>query len=403
VRDARNGITKRRLDLQAALKGASVKDNVPPTGSVVINGNQAATTSRDVTLSVTGTDANGVDSMCISNAGTCTAFETFASSKTWQLTAGDGVKTVRVALKDAAGNQGVVTDTIRLDTSGPVGGTLKATPQSGAIALTWTAATDAGSGVGSYRVAVAQNAAPASCDSGSLIYNGNAKSFMHTGLVNGTLYAYRLCPADMAGNIGAGTVTSTRPAPEFLAPTGTVKINGGTTVTRSEGVTLNLSANDPSGVTRMCVSNTNTSCTSWETYSATKAWALGSSKGSNSVFVWYEDTFGNRSKSPVTATILVDVTPPTGISITATGGPTRVNLTWAAASDASGIGSYTLVFVPGTSAPATCSEGTKLYEGLQRAYTHTNLTTSASYSYRLCATDKAGNLSLGAVRTTLAR
>jgi hypothetical protein len=401
--DARNGITKRRLDLQAALKGASVKDSVAPTGSVVINANQASTSSRDVTLTLTGSDANGVDSMCISNAGTCTAFESFSGSKAWQLTTGDGVKTVRVALKDAAGNQGVVTDTIRLDTTAPTGGELKATAKDQALELSWTAATDAGSGIGSYRLVVAQSAAPASCNEGSLIYNGNARSFTHTALTNGTLYAYRLCPTDAAGNAGAGSTISARPAPELVPPTGRVAINGGTTVTRVEGVTLNMDASDASGVTQMCVSNVDTSCTSWEPYSQSKAWSLASSKGKASVFVWFEDAFGNRSKTPVSVTIIVDTQPPAAVTLTATGDRSRVNLSWPAASDSSGIASYSLVFAAGTLAPSQCSGGTKLYEGLLRSYTHTNLTTSASYSYRLCATDKAGNVSAGAVRSVVAR
>lgn len=403
VRDARNGITKRRLDLQAAIKGGSANDNVSPTGSVVINGNQATTTSRDVTLSITGNDANGVDSMCVSNAGTCAAFETFATSKTWQLTAGDGVKTVRIALKDAAGNQAIVTDTIRLDTTGPAGGTLKATAQNGAIALSWTAATDAGSGVSGYRLVVAQGNTPANCSAGSLIYNGSARSFTHTGLTNGTLYGYRVCPADLAGNVGVGSTASARPAPELQPPTGSLKINGGTTVTRSENVTLSFNATDPSGVTRMCISNSRTSCSAWESFSASKAWSLATVNGSTTVFAWYEDSFGNRTVSPVSATILVDTSPPANISIRVSGGTARVSVTWNAAQDVSGMSHYTLLFAPGTTPPSDCSQGTKLYEGLLRSYTHLNLTAGAAYSYRLCGTDRAGNVSRGAVATALAR
>jgi hypothetical protein len=403
VRDTRNGITKRRLDVQAAIKGANVKDNSAPTGSVVVNGNQATTTSRDVTLSITGNDANGVDTMCISNAGTCTTFEAFATSKTWQLPTGDGLKTVRVALKDAAGNQGVVTDTIRLDTTGPTGGTLRATAQNSAVALTWSGATDAGSGVSGYRLVVAQGNTPANCNEGSLIYNGNARSFTHTGLTNGTLYGYRVCPTDMAGNVSAGSVTSTRPAPELQPPTGSLKINGGTTVTQHEYVTLSFTATDVSGVARMCVSNTKASCSNWENFSQSKPWSLATLNGSTAVFVWFEDTFGNRTVNPSSANILVDTAPPPNVAIRVSGGPARVNVLWPAATDASGIALYTLLFAPGTTPPAGCSDGTKLYEGLQRSYTHLNLTQGSPYSYRLCATDKAGNLSTGAVATALAR
>ena len=403
IRDARNGITKRRLDLQAALRGPNVRDNTPPTGTVLINSNQATTTSRDVTLSITGNDANGVDSMCVSNAGTCSTFEPFATSKVWQLSAGDGLKTVRVAIKDSAGNQSVVTDTIRLDTTAPTGSTLRASAQNRAAALSWSTATDAGSGVSGYRLVVAEGSPPANCTEGSLIYNGNARSFTHTGLTNGTLYGYRVCPADTAGNVGAGTVASTRPAPELKPPTGSLKINGGTSFTRSEDVTLSLNATDASGVARMCISNSKTSCTSWESFSQSKAWALATQNGSTTVFVWYEDTFGNRTVNPASANILVDKTAPINVNIRVSGGQARVNVTWNAAKDASGVSAYTLLFAPGTTPPSGCSDGTKLYEGLLRAYTHANLTPGSAYSYRICATDRAGNVSWGAVATALAR
>jgi hypothetical protein len=403
IRDPRNGVTKRRLDLQAALKGASARDNTPPTGSVVINGNQANTQSRDVTLSITGNDANGVETMCISNAGTCTAFEPFATAKMWQLSPGDGVKTVRVAIKDAAGNQGVLTDTIRVDTTPPTASTLRAAAKDKALDLTWNVASDTGSGVASYRLAVAQGAAPGSCDEGSLVYNGSARAFSHTGLTNGTVYGYRLCAVDMAGNVGAGSTLTARPAPELAPPTGAVGINGGSTVSGAPNVTLSLSANDASGVTQMCVSNAKTACTSWEPFAQSKAWTLATSNGKTSVFVWYEDTFGNRTVSPATASILVDASPPTSVSLVTTAGASRITLTWPAASDASGIASYTLVTSPGATAPASCTEGTELYKGLTRTYAHVGLTTGATHSYRLCATDKAGNVSPGAVRTAVVR
>ncbi|HET8935967.1 MAG TPA: S8 family serine peptidase [Polyangiales bacterium] len=403
IRDARNGITKRRLDLQAALKGASSKDTTAPTGSLAINGNQANTNKRAVTLALTGTDENGVDSMCVSNAGSCSAFESFSATKTWQLTDGDGLKTVRVALKDAAGNQGVVTDTIRLDTIGPTGSVLQAAPKDRAMELSWTAGSDTGSGVAGYRLVVAETTAPASCSTGSLIYNGNARSFKHTSLTNGTLLGYRLCPVDLAGNLGTGSVTSARATPELVPPTGAVKINGGARVTRVEGVTLNLNATDTSGVAQMCISNTSDTCTRWEPFSATKAWSLAASRGKGSVFVWFEDIYGNRSRTPATVNIIVDTEPPAAVTLTVTGGPSRVNLTWPAASDVSGIGSYTLLYTPGLLAPTQCTNGTKLYEGPLRSYTHMGLTTGSAYSYRLCATDKVGNLSVGVVRTALAR
>jgi hypothetical protein len=277
------------------------------------------------------------------------------------------------------------------------------TAQNGAVALSWSGATDAGSGVSGYRLVVAQGNTPSTCDEGSLIYSGNLRSFTHTGLTNGTLYGYRVCPTDMAGNVSAGSVASTRPAPELQPPTGSLKINGGTTVTQHENVTLSFTATDVSGVARMCVSNTKTGCTNWESFSQSKQWSLATLNGSTAVFVWYEDTFGNRTVNPSSANILVDTMPPNNVVIRVSGGPARVNVTWVAAQDASGVANYILLFAPGTTPPANCSDGTKLYEGLLRSYTHLNLTQGSAYSYRLCARDKAGNLAGGAVATALAR
>lgn len=398
IRDPRSGITKRRLDLAAAIRGATAADNTRPTGSVVINGNQAATNSTDVMLAIAGYDASGIDSMCVSNAGTCTEFQRFDSSLAWQLPSGDGTKTVRVALKDAAGNQTVVTDSIRLDTKAPVGGTLRAIAGDAQVTLSWSAAHDT-SGISAYRLLVAPDIAP-SCTDGSLIYTGAGRTFTHTGVSNGTLYGYRLCPIDGAGNLGAGSTASVRPAPELTPPAGSLSINAGSASTRNAAVTLSLEASDPSGVARMCISNTK-ACASWEAFATTKPWTLRTSQGTATVYAWFEDSYANRSKTPVQASILVDPVPPTEVSLSAATAPGQITLTWSEGTDPSGVVAYKLVFAPGTEPPSSCDAGVLLYEGADRTYAHTGLVSGASYAYRLCATDGVGNRTLGAVRSAV--
>jgi hypothetical protein len=242
-----------------------------------------------------------------------------------------------------------------------------------------------------------------SCTDGTLIYNGTERTFTHTGLTNGTLYGYRLCPVDSAGNIGAGSTVTTRPTPELNAPTGTVAVNGGSSSTRLTAVTLTLNASDPSGVAKMCISNTKT-CTNWEDYNATKAWTLTTSKGQAVVYAWFEDSYANRTKTPVSASVLVDPLPPTGVSLMATAGVREVNLTWSAGTDPSGIAGYKLVYAQGSVAPASCAAGTMLScARTDRTCNHANLTSGTSYSYRLCATDSVGNTSLGSIVTAVAR
>jgi hypothetical protein len=77
------------------------------------------------------------------------------------------------------------------------------------VTLNWTASSDAASGIAGYKIRYATKAAP-SCTSGTEIYSGTDLTFAQTSLTNGTVYGYRVCPFDVAGNITAGgTVMAT--------------------------------------------------------------------------------------------------------------------------------------------------------------------------------------------------
>jgi hypothetical protein len=74
-------------------------------------------------------------------------------------------------------------------------------------------------------------------------------------------------------------------------------------------------------------------------------------------------------------------------------------LDWTGFTDAgSGIESYKVVFAKG-SVPLSCSTGTMIYFGTDLSYIHTGLTNGTKYGYRVCAIDKAGNVSTGATAT----
>jgi hypothetical protein len=81
-------------------------DTVAPTGSIVINGGAATTTSRTVTLTLSASDAtSGVYQMRFSeNMGTWGSWINYATTYSYTLTsANDGYKTVDVQFKDNAG------------------------------------------------------------------------------------------------------------------------------------------------------------------------------------------------------------------------------------------------------------------------------------------------------------
>jgi len=81
-------------------------DTALPTGSIVINGGAARTTTTLVMLNLSATDAlSGVAQMRFNNNATSwSPWEAYATRKTWNLLAGDGSKIVYVQFRDAAGN-----------------------------------------------------------------------------------------------------------------------------------------------------------------------------------------------------------------------------------------------------------------------------------------------------------
>ena len=82
----------------------SLYDVVAPTGSISINDGAASTSNTGVSLTLNATDLSGVASMRFSNDNsTWSAWESYASSRSWTLTAGDGTKTVYVQYRDTTG------------------------------------------------------------------------------------------------------------------------------------------------------------------------------------------------------------------------------------------------------------------------------------------------------------
>jgi hypothetical protein len=194
-------------------KGASVvpaPEYDPPVGTMVINGGADVTGSTAVTLTIDATDASGVSQMCISAQSPCnSSWIAFAPSKSSNIAAGTGNRTLHLWLRDPYGNtSGDLADSILLDQTGPVDGTLGATTAPGAITLTWTAATDAHTAVASYKVVKkAGTSAPSSkCTSGTVVpSDGLSVTVAATAAT-----AFRVCAIDAVGNVSTGvTVTAT--------------------------------------------------------------------------------------------------------------------------------------------------------------------------------------------------
>ncbi len=122
-------------------------DATAPTGSININSGATGTTSPNVTLNLSATDnVSGVYQMRFSNDNaTWSAWEAYATSRSWTLSAGDGTKTVYARFRDYNLNvSATYSKSIALDStapsatwSSPSAGTTTSVPTYG-VDLAWT-------------------------------------------------------------------------------------------------------------------------------------------------------------------------------------------------------------------------------------------------------------------------
>lgn len=94
----------------------STDTSAPTNTSIIINSGATTTTSRTVILTLSASDSSSIQ-MAISNNSDFSvgSWENYSTSKTWQLTGENGVKTVYVKFKDIAGNvSNTIYDTITL-------------------------------------------------------------------------------------------------------------------------------------------------------------------------------------------------------------------------------------------------------------------------------------------------
>jgi large repetitive protein len=188
-------------------------DTTKPTGLITINSGATYTQPRGVTLTLTCSDNVTCYQMQFSNDNvTWSNPAAYTVTKSWNLTAGDGEKTVYVKYRDNVGNWSeIYSDAITLDATPPVNGTLTATVGPAQVTLNWSGFSDALSGIAGYRLVYNTGKAPASCSAGTLIYSGTGTSVNHINLKTGTRYYYRLCAQDGAGNTSTGATVNATP------------------------------------------------------------------------------------------------------------------------------------------------------------------------------------------------
>jgi FtsP/CotA-like multicopper oxidase with cupredoxin domain len=291
------------------------------TGSIVINGGAATTSSLNVTLALSASSISGaVTQMQFStNGGTSwTALEAYATTRSFTLPAtGNGLKTVSVRFKDAAGNlSAIYTGSITFSGILPTGTIAinggAATTTSSSVVLTLSAS--GASTVTQMQFSVnggsswttAQSYATTKTITLSTPYNG----------VKTVAVRY----IDAVGNVSAAISASITVNPP--APTGTISINGGALTTTSPSVTLTLSATGLNPVTQMQFSKDGgLTWTAVEAYATTRVITLASTgNGLQTVSVRYIDSVAKVSAAYL-ASITLNAPLPTG-TILINGGAT---------------------------------------------------------------------------------
>ena len=280
-----------------------VRDIVAPTGTIFINGSLASYTNDPaVNLALTCTDlpaneASGCVEQRFSNDNvTWTAWEPFAATRPWTLSAGDGTKTVYVRYKDVAGNESaVISDNIILDTTGPVGTILINNGAEYTTSRDVVLNLDSNDAVEmrfwDYHVAVWTAWEP--------------YATIKNWTLNGPDSGEKLIRVNFRDAVGNTSITSDMIVLDTSGPEqGGITINDHAEFTNSTAVTLSITCIDfDSGCAEMRFSDDNTTWTAWEPLAASKPWLLPSLDGIKTVYAQYIDNVGNISSRIDTITL----------------------------------------------------------------------------------------------------
>jgi fibronectin type 3 domain-containing protein len=262
------------------------------------------------------------------------------------------------------------------------------------INLSWTASTSS-IGLANY---IIQRCQGAGCSNFAQVASipATSTSYSNTGLTAGTSYTYRVQASDTAGNLSAfsNTASATTQSP----PTAPANLTA-TAVSVSQ-INLSWTASSSSfGLANYIVQRCQgTGCSNFAqiaSFPATTTTYSDTGLTSGTAYsyrVQASDTAGNLSGFSNTATATTQGPPSAPGNLTATAVSTsQVNLSWTASSSSIGLANYFVQRCQGTG----CSNFAQIASipATTTTYSDTSLTSGTAYSYRVQASDTAGNLS----------
>ncbi|NTU72113.1 MAG: hypothetical protein HGB10_09885 [Coriobacteriia bacterium] len=268
---------------------------VAPDGTMTINGGASTTTTTAVTIdsAVTGT----VDMRWREAAGTWSDWTAYAASVPFELSTGDGIKTVEAEYRSSGGKITALSDTISLDTGAPEG-TMSVNNDS--VYTTSTAVSVDSTVTGAVEMRV-RDAAGAWSDWAAYA----AATPLTLTAVDG-LKTVEAQYRDAAGNILIVSDTITL---DTEAPSGVMALNNGASYTTTRAVSVDSTV---TGATEMRVRNIGGAGNwgSWIAYSAAVAQTTQSGDGTKTVEAQYRDAAGNATT--LSDTIYLDTMAPSG-------------------------------------------------------------------------------------------
>ncbi len=372
--------------LQTAGVGAS--------GGILVNDGDELTNRPIVNLTL---NAPGSDRMCLSNEeDSCRLWYPYAETARWRLP-GRTTGEYTVYAWFSANNvvSGPTSDAIVLDRRAPTGGELTT---EGAIAgptLRWGGFEDDYSGVASYIVVQSDNVRRApgtACRTGTVVYEGTDESLFLPGLDG--QFAFRVCPVDGAGNVGAGLTSTFETRPEYDPPEATIAIEDGRDWFNSTRANVTIEATDASGIGKVCLSSSSAACGRFIPFRTPIRVNLRGA-GEHTVYAWVQDVHGN-TMGPISDSISIEWRRPRDGSVTAETADQSVTLSLSGFSDDdSGLAGYRVMGSTRGWPQAGCLRGDVYYEGPETTITLDGLTNGEAQRLRVCAVDRAGNTSAG--------
>lgn len=288
-------------------------DVTPPSnGSILING-PPLTNNSAVTLTLAAADDNIVTEMQLSNDNiNWSPWESFATTKSWQLFNGDGEKTAYARFRDAAGNISVVypSNTVTLDTTPP-----RLTIDTTDLVTNSTQLTIKGSRETDLTVVMSSSHANVS------IPTPDGPEGWQS-VISNLAAGANVVTASSTDSAGNKTSVSATLIYDNTPPTGTLTINEGSSYANDPNVVLSITGSNGTGSSlasmRFCEDSVAAPCTSaanwpqqWMPFTPKTSFPLSTGEGNKKIFAQLMDEADNVSTlTSIFATIRLDTINP---------------------------------------------------------------------------------------------